>query len=62
VKTTESPQPSNALSQADERVRRRSLLRWLTVLPIGPVVVSGWWIKPSPVAVLRNGWVLSKDD
>jgi hypothetical protein len=62
VKTTDSPQAVNVLSQGDVHVRRRSLLRGLTLLPIGSVVVSGWWIKPSPVAVLRNGWVLSKDD
>jgi hypothetical protein len=62
VKTTDSPQPVNALSPIDARVRRRSLLRGLTFLPMGSVVLSGWWIEPSPVAVLRNGWVLSKDD
>ena len=62
MKTTESPQPGNALSQADLNVCRRSLLRGLSIWPIVPVALSGWWVKPSPIVVLRNGWVLSKDD
>lgn len=62
MKTTESPQPGNALSQAGLNVCRRFLLRGLSIWPIVPVAMSAWWIKSSPDVVLRNGWVLSKDD
>jgi hypothetical protein len=62
VKTIESPRPGNALSQAGLKVCRRTLLRGLSIWPIVPIALSAWWAKPSRAVVLRNGWVLSKDD
>jgi hypothetical protein len=62
VKTTESPQPGNLLSQAGLNACRRSLLRGLSIWPIIPVALSARWVKSSRAVVLRNGWVLSKDD
>jgi hypothetical protein len=62
VKTTESLQQGNALSQAGLNACRRSLLRGLSIWPIVPVGLSAWWVKPPLAVVLRNGWVLSKDD
>jgi hypothetical protein len=62
VKTTKSQQPDDALSQAGLNVYRRSVLRGLSIWPIVPVALSAWWVRPSPAVVLRNGWVLSKDD
>jgi len=32
------------------------------MLPLVPAVLSGWWTKSSPHIVVRDGWVLSKDD
>ena len=62
MKTTESPQPANVLSQAGSNVCRRFFLRGLSIWPIVPVAMSAWRIKSSPTVILRNGWVLSKDD
>jgi hypothetical protein len=45
-----------------ENVYRRFLLRGLSVWPLVPAVLGGWWTKSSSLIVVRDGWVLSKDD
>ncbi|MEP7294853.1 MAG: hypothetical protein ABI702_01600 [Burkholderiales bacterium] len=62
MKMTESPQPDNGLPTADVNDCRRSLLSGLSILPIASLALSGWWMKSPSVVVLRDGWVLSKDD
>jgi hypothetical protein len=60
VKTTELLRSDRGVPAADANVRRRSLLGGLSILPI--LALSNWWMKSSSVVVLRDGWVLSKDD
>ena len=62
VNKIDLPQLDNRLPTADVSVFRRALLGGLSLLPIAPLALSGWWMKSSSVVVLRNGWVLSKDD
>lgn len=44
------------------QLRRRSFLGSLLALPRLPAAMSAWWLRSSAAVVVRDGWVLSKDD
>lgn len=42
--------------------RRRSIVRMLMAAPVLPGLMAAWWTRPSVSVVVRDGWVLSRDD
>jgi hypothetical protein len=44
------------------RLRRRSFLGSLLALTRLPAAMGALWLRSSEAVVIRDGWVLSKDD
>ena len=41
---------------------RRTFLAKLLALPVLPATVGTWWLRSPSGVVIRDGWVLAKDD
>jgi hypothetical protein len=50
------------LPQGVAEPRRRFLLARLLALPVLSVAITSAWWRSSEAVVVRNGWVLSRDD
>ncbi len=53
---------TSSLPVATPSAPRRRLLSRLLTLPLLPVVLGAWPRASSEIVIIRDGWVLSKDD